>query len=217
MIEIEGTVLCAHIKTDGSKSLWSCAAVCAFLWQKHHNSVVPSGPSRLKVFVDGRHVGHYRLPVWTFQADKFVNIQSAGYPGRLGGFKSDAEIPPLVFAVQLVIGNLVPEVCVQESAEGQTVIPAATEVGDVYALVSQGLTLAPLEQGIAFGAAPFHQRCEGVLLLKGQIAVAVPADGLQLVRQNGDWVSLFRVRAGRRFHAALPGSVPSPLAGRLWR
>lgn len=40
----------------------------------------------------------------------------------------------LVLTVELLIGNMSRQVCVKDSAEGQSIIPAAAEVGNVDVL-----------------------------------------------------------------------------------
>lgn len=43
----------------------------------------------------------------------------------------------LLLAAELLVGDVCRQVCVQHSAEGQAVIPAAAEVGDVNVLKRQ--------------------------------------------------------------------------------
>lgn len=44
------------------------------------------------------------------------------------------------------------QICVEHSAEGQAVVPAAAEVGDINVLIALGLLLAPLQQSVSLGA-----------------------------------------------------------------
>ena len=66
--------------------------------------------------------------------------------------------------------DLLRDVGVEDGAEGEAVIPAGGEVGDVDLRVADGLVLAPLEQGVALRAAPLGQHRQGVLLIASQLS-----------------------------------------------
>lgn len=115
--------------------------------------------SGFKVFVNCCNIQHDILPVWTLGSHHLIDVQSRFNANTFSCLKSQSEISSLVLAVQLLIGNMGREVCVENCTESQAIIPAAAEVCDVNILVALCFLLAPLQQGVPLGASIFS--CQG--------------------------------------------------------
>jgi len=139
----------------------------------------------LEMLVNGRDVGHYRLPVRPLRRNHFVRVQKGRNADGFGSLKGQREIPLLIFVVETVVGNKIRQVGVQNGAEGETVVPAAAEIRYVDSLVSQGLILAPLQQGVALGSSPSGQGAQRVLLVVG-IPVTRAFCRFRLIGEYGD-------------------------------
>lgn len=104
--------------------------------------------SGFKVLVDCCHVKHHALPIRPLGPDHFINVQCGFDADTLSCLKGQGEVPSLILAVQLLIWNVGRKVRMQESTEGQTVIPTAAEVCNVNILIAFCFLLTPLQQSI---------------------------------------------------------------------
>jgi hypothetical protein len=107
----------------------------------------------LEVLENGRHVSHDGVPVRSLLARHAVDVERGGNARPLGHLEGESEVTPLVRGTQLAEGHPVRQVGVQEGAQGEPVVPAAREVGDLDLRVARCLRLAPFEQRVPLGAA----------------------------------------------------------------
>ena len=73
--------------------------------------------------------------------------------------------------VEAPVVDFLGNVSVEDGTEGQAIVPAGGEIGDVHLGVAEGLALAPLEEGVALGASSLGQGSERVLLVATQLQI----------------------------------------------
>lgn len=106
--------------------------------------------SGLKILVDRGDVSHNTLPVRSFCMYHVIDVQSGLDSHTFCCLEGQGEISSLVLTVELLIGNMSRQICVKDSAEGQSIIPAAAKVGNVDILITLSFLLTPPQQCISF-------------------------------------------------------------------
>lgn len=105
--------------------------------------------SGFEVLVDCRHVQHNVLPIGPFSSHHFINVQCGFDADTLSRLEGQGEVPSRILAVQFLIRNVCWKVGMQESTEGQPIVPAAAKVCNVNILIAFCFLLTPLQQGIS--------------------------------------------------------------------
>ena len=118
--------------------------------------------SCFKIFIDIGDVGHDLLPVRALNGHHLGEIEHVLNTHRFRRLEGDCEVSAFLAGLERGVGDLVRDVGVEESAEGHPVVPGAAEVGNVHVHVAGGFGLAPLEQGVALGAAVFDKSGERI-------------------------------------------------------
>ncbi len=102
------------------------------------------------MLVDRRHIIHDIIPIGSFIINQIVYIQSLLDANALRLPKSCLKVfSRVILGPKRLVVDLVRHERVQESAEGQTIIPTAAEVFYFNILIVDHPLLAPFYQGVS--------------------------------------------------------------------